>query len=177
VCRNWEAMAATSSYNRISPTNLSEDGLRLYNMDEEVLYFDEDEEQSELSVDLDDSFYEEPSEEPKNLKLYLKRTTLLSRIQKVYSKLTLDNARKFTAWLFDGAVLHFTISVSLWFLGDVIQQNTPYRTSHQHWLIPALLNCLFPLLLLHHTDGGHNDADDDIRAVWGRHKVVVCSFF
>jgi len=75
--------------------------------DEEILYFSD----HESSGFLENNEYEGQSDQPIDLKRYLKRETIQSRVAKAYQSLTFANIKKFLQWLMDTASLKFEISV------------------------------------------------------------------
>lgn len=76
---------------------------------EEIQYFSD----HESSGFLENNDYEGQSDQPVDLKRYLKRETLQSRVSKAYHSLTYANIKKFLQWLMDTASLKFEISVRL----------------------------------------------------------------
>lgn len=77
--------------------------------DEEILYFSD----HESSGFLDNNEFENRSDQPVDLKRYLKqRPTIQSRVAKAYHSLTFANVKRFLQWLMDKASLKIEISVS-----------------------------------------------------------------
>lgn len=77
--------------------------------DNEIQYFSD----HESSGFLEHSEFDGQSDQPVDLKQYLKRPTIYSRIVAAFNALTCVNVKRFLQWLMDKARLKFEISVSI----------------------------------------------------------------
>lgn len=94
-------MASTSSM-KVSPIN-NEPEIGLQAIDGLITY--------ENDPQTDDDAANNHPDEPQNIKMYLKKTTWLSKIQAMANRITYDNAKWAMRWFLESATFKVTLSV------------------------------------------------------------------
>ena len=93
---------------KISPADSSEK--MLYNEEDEIAYYDDDINANNFHEHHEDDV--EHHKDPVNLNKYLRRLTIMERLEDIYWEITYENAKDGMLWIMDVAACNIRISVS-----------------------------------------------------------------